>query len=563
MKKFSPFYIIILIICFSFSLFSNESVVLTKRQLCDLEMLMVGAFDPLDGYLGKDDYDSVVQNTRLSDGQVWPMPIMLDIDENLAKKIHSGDVLELRDEDKTLLAYLHVSDIWSPNKDIEAEKVYGTLDTAHPGVFYLFEETKNYYVGGKIEKIRLPFHADFSDLRKTPEEMKAYFKEQGIEKIVAFQTRNPMHRAHMEITKRASLQENAHLLIQPIVGETKPGDIDPYVRVRCYRKILSQYPEGSVTMSVLPLAMRMAGPKEALWHALIRKNFGCTHFIVGRDHAGPGNDSEGNPFYGAYEAQDLVSMYAHEIGIKMVPFQAMGYIKDENTYIPLNELKPNQKIEQVSGTELRRLLDVGEEIPSWFSFPEVIEELQKAHPPLNKRGITLFFTGFSGAGKSTIGNAVADILREIQDRQITILDGDLIRQHLSKGLGFSKEDRSSNVRRVGFVASEITKNSGIAICCLIAPYEDDRAFNKDLINHVGEYVEIHIATPLEECESRDVKGLYAKARQGIIKDFTGIDDPYETPKNPALYIDTTDIDINEAANIVIEYLKERGLLTNI
>ncbi|NGX39438.1 MAG: putative bifunctional SAT/APS kinase [Chlamydiae bacterium] len=549
-----------LLLLFTTSQAHSLSVTLTERQLCDLEMLIVDGFAPLKGFNTQKDYERIVSHLRLSNGNIWPIPIVLDIDESLSDQIAIGDTLNLENKEGLTLAILNVTDQWRPNKRLEAINVYGTTDKAHPGVAYLFEQTKNVYIGGPITPVNPPVHYDFTDLRKTPKELKAYFAERGIEQVVGFQTRNPMHRAHVAITKIAMEETGAHLLIQPVVGQTKPGDIGSSARVRCYRKILNHYPENSTSLSVLPLAMRMAGPREALWHALIRKNYGCTHFIVGRDHAGPGVDSFGNPFYGPYEAQDLVKRFSRKIGIELVPFPEVVYVKEKEIYLPRTELEPGMTELKISGTEFRRRLQLGLEIPSWLSYPEIIEELRRISPPRSRQGITLFFTGFSGAGKSTIASALSAKLSELQYRPITILDGDYIRKNLSSKLGFSAEDRSANVRRVGFVANEITKNGGLAICALIAPYASDREHNRALINGGGRYIEIHIATPIHVCAARDVKGLYAKVQKGIIKNFTGIDDPYEAPKNPELEIDTTDLTIAEAVEEIVNFLRTEGYL---
>lgn len=550
---------------FSFTSFiqaSSElpSIRLTERQLCDLELLLNGGFAPLEGFMDHKTYDCVVDEMHLPDGTVWPMPIVLDIDEKIKEKIETASQLVLRNPEGIVLAYLDISDIWRADKDHEAEQVYGTLNREHPGVEYLFDKTKEYYVGGKLTKVSLPKHYDFLDLRKSPEELKAYFKEQKYEKIVAFQTRNPMHRAHVELTLRAAHDKNAHLLLHPAVGMTKPGDVDYFTRVKCYRHLLSYYPEDSVTLSLLPIAMRMAGPREALWHAIIRKNYGCTHFIVGRDHAGPGKDSLGKDFYHPYAAQDLVQRFSKEIGIEVVPFKEMVYVKEDEDYHPIDEVDSNKTILNISGTQLRKMLREGLDIPEWFSYPAVIAELRKVFPIRSEQGFTLFFTGLSGSGKSTIANAVTVKLMEIQNRPVTLLDGDLIRAHLSSELGFSKEHRSLNGRRIGFVASEITKNRGIAVCALIAPYEEDREYNKKLINSYGNYIEIYVKTPLSVCEERDVKGLYTLARDGKLPSFTGIDDPYEEPKSPDLTIDTTQLNISEEVDMIINYLMFNGYL---
>ena len=458
------------------------------------------------------------------------------------------------------MAILTISDIWGPDKAEEAQKVFGTADEKHPAVDYLMNQAGDVYLGGELAGLELPRHYDYKLLRHTPDGLRSQFEKLGWTTIVAFQTRNPMHRAHKELTVRAAREIGGNLLIHPVVGMTKPGDVDHFTRVRCYKKMMEKFPEETAMLSLLPLAMRMGGPREALWHAIIRKNYGCTHLIVGRDHAGPGVDSEGNPFYGPYEAQKLLSQYAEEIGIQMVPFKLMVYVEERAEYMPIDEVPENLTQLNISGTELRRRLDKGLDIPEWFSYPEVVEELRHAHPPKYRRGFTVFFTGLSGSGKSTIANALVVKLLEHGRRRVTLLDGDIVRINLSSELGFSKEHRDLNVSRIGFVASEITKNGGIAICAPIAPYEQVRKSNREVIGKVGSYIEVHVATPLEVCEERDVKGLYAKARQGIIKGFTGIDDPYEIPVEPEIFIDTSDITQEQAVQKVMHYLENEGFL---
>ena len=537
-----------------------ESLILNDRQLCDIEMLLNGSFSPLIGFLTEADYNSVVNNLHLSDGKIWPIPITLDVKQEFSKSITIGDKIVLRDHEGVAIAIMTVSDKWTPDKENEAELVYGTQDIGHPAANYLLNQSGEVYLGGKLEGLELPRHYDYKIQRHTPAELRAQFKEMGWTTIVAFQTRNPMHRAHKELTVRAAQEIGGNLLIHPVVGMTKPGDVDHYTRVRCYKKIMEKFPEDTAIMSLLPLAMRMGGPREALWHALIRKNYGCTHLIVGRDHAGPGIDSKGNAFYGPYDAQDMVNKYADEIGVKMVPFKLMVYVEERAEYMPIDEVPEDLTKLNISGTELRRRLDQDLDIPEWFSYPEVVEELRHAHPPKDRRGFTVFFTGLSGSGKSTIANALLVKFLEHGRRRVTLLDGDIVRINLSSELGFSKEHRNLNITRIGFVASEITKNGGIAICAPIAPYEAIRKYNRELISKVGGYIEVHVSTPLETCEKRDVKGLYAKARKGIIKGFTGIDDPYENPINPELSIDTSNISQEEAVQQVLIYLENQGFL---
>jgi len=538
----------------------EQQLILTKRQTCDLELILNGGFAPLQGFLCQNDYDNVVNKMRLADGQLWPMPITLDVSKENADKLTIGCQIVLKGEEWHQLGILEVEDIYKPNKTIEAQKVFGTTDVFHPGVNYLMNETKEYYVGGKVKKISLPKYYDFNEIRKTPDELKQYFKDKGYTKVVAFQTRNPMHRAHLELTLRASKMIDGHLLIHPAVGLTKPGDVDHFTRVKCYKKLLNYFPEGKVTLSLLPISMRMAGPREAVWHALIRKNYGATHFIVGRDHAGPGKDKSGKDFYGSYEAQQLAKQYESELGISIVPFNEMVYVEEHKQYYPVDEVPSNSKVLNISGTQLRQMLQEGKSIPAWFSFPEVVKELRKSYPLKSKQGFTIFFTGLPSSGKSTIANALAIKLTEIQNRQITILDGDHVRTNLSSELTFSKEHRSLNIRRIGFVANEISKNGGIAICAPIAPFEKDRIYNRNLINSNGYYLEVYVSTPVEVCEQRDVKGLYAKAKAGLMQGFTGVNDPYEEPKNPELSIDTSKASVEQSVDMIINNLKKGGYL---
>ena len=534
---------------------------ITPRQLCDLELLMNGGFAPLDGFLRRADYEHVVKEMRLADGRLWPMPVTLDVSREFAGKLKSGTKIALRDAEGVPLALLTVEDIWEPDLRREAREVFGTEDEQHPGVAYLLHTSHPMYMGGRIEGIEPPTHYDFRQLRLTPQEVRAQFTQRGWNKVVAFQTRNPMHRAHLELTHRAAKQVGAKLLINPVVGMTKPGDIDHYTRVRCYEYLIERYPEHSAMLALLPLAMRMGGPREAVWHAIIRKNHGCTHFIVGRDHAGPGNDSQGKPFYGPYDAQELLKKYQDEIGIQMVPFQMMVYVKERSGYAPDNELKPGETIMNISGTDLRDRLQKGLEIPEWFSYPEVVAELRKTHPSRNKQGFTVFFTGLSGSGKSTIANALMVKLLEIGGRPVTMLDGDLVRKHLSSELGFSKEHRDINIRRIGYVASEITKNGGVAICAPIAPYTATRRDVRRMIEPLGGFFEVYVSTSIEICEQRDRKGLYAKARAGILKEFTGISDPYEAPEKPELVIATETCTPEAAALHILRQLWESGYLS--
>ena len=533
---------------------------LTPRQLCDLELLANGGFSPLTGFMTRRDYEPVRDKMRLASGALWPMPITLDVSEAFAGVLAEGQEIALRDAEGVMLAILHVEDIWTPDRDAEAQRVFGSNNPEHPGVAAL-TRANPVYVGGRVEAIQLPAHYDFHSLRRTPAEVRGDFAARGWQRVVAFQTRNPMHRAHQELTLRAARERGAHLLVHPSVGMTKPGDVDHYTRVRCYQSVLASYPTGTAKLALLPLAMRLGGPREAVWHAIIRKNYGCTHLIVGRDHAGPGSDSTGKPFYGPYDAQELLRTHEQELGVQMVPFRNMVYVQNLDQYFPDDEIPAGAEVLNLSGTQLRKILADGGQIPQWFTFPAVATELRRTHPPRIDGGFTVFFTGLSGSGKSTIANVLLVKFLEMGGRPVTLLDGDLVRKHLSSELGFSKEHRDINIRRIGYVASEITKNGGVAICAPIAPYDAIRKDVRAMVEPGGGFVLVHTATPIEVCEQRDRKGLYAKARAGLVQNFTGVSDPYEPPTDAEIVIDTTDVQPEQAADRVIEHLRAQGYLT--
>jgi sulfate adenylyltransferase len=533
---------------------------LTPRQICDLELLMNGGFNPLKGFLTEADYNCVVENMRLADGTLWPMPITLDVTQDFADSVELGQKIALRDQEGVILATIKVTDSWLPNKAREAENVFGANDLAHPAVNYLHNQAGSINLGGPVTGLQQPVHYDFRGRRDTPNELRNYFRKMGWQRVVAFQTRNPLHRAHQELTFRAAKDAQANLLIHPVVGMTKPGDIDHFTRVRCYEAVLNQYPSSTTAMSLLNLAMRMAGPREAVWHGLIRANHGCTHFIVGRDHAGPGKNSNGEDFYGPYDAQELFSKVESEIGVEMVDFKHMVYVQERAQYEPADKVEDGLTVLNISGTELRRRLAEGLDIPEWFSFPQVVTELRKSRPPRDKQGFTVFFTGLSGSGKSTIANALMVKLMEMGGRPVTLLDGDIVRKNLSSELGFSKAHRDLNIRRIGYVASEITKNGGIAICAPIAPYATTRHAVREDIEAFGAFIEVHVATSIDECERRDRKGLYKLARAGKIKEFTGISDPYDVPKEPELRLETEHVEVDNCAHQVLLKLESMGLI---
>lgn len=533
------------------------SIQLSDRNLHDLELLAVGGFSPLNRFMGQADYQRVLTEMRLADGTLFPMPVTLTINkEDLPVR---EEWITLRDSRNYIIAVMRLEEVfrWDPTR--EARLVLGTTDTRHP----LVSEMAYWHdlcISGELKVLNLPVYYDFVEIRRKPAQTRALLEQLGNANVVAFQTRNPLHRIHEELTKRAAEQVGGSLLIHPVVGMTKPGDVDHYTRVRIYKALVDNYYDKQTTLlSLLPLAMRMAGPREALWHALIRRNYGANHFVVGRDHAGPGVDSSGKPFYGPYEAQEMLTQYEEELGVKAVQFQELVYLADEGRYEEQSKVPTGARIENISGTQVRDdYLAQGLPLPEWFTRPETAKILMDAHPPRHKQGFCIWFTGLSGSGKSTIAQALTALLLE-RGRQATVLDGDVVRTHLSKGLGFSKEDRDINILRIGFVAGELVRHHGTVICAAISPYRSTRHEARRMVG-AEHFIEIFVNTPLEVCEQRDVKGLYASARRGEIKGFTGIDDPYEAPQNPEMTLQTTTISPEENARQIIEYLEQRGFL---
>jgi len=537
---------------------SLQSITLSSSAASDLELIMNGAFSPLRGFMNRSDYESVLDRMRLQDRTLWPIPVCLGISESEAQHLESGQSVALRDNEGFMLAVLHVKDIWPIEKEREAEAVYDTQDQEHSGVRCLFDSPGKYYVGGAIEGIQLPLHSTFKSMRHSPLEMRNLFKKLGWRRIVGFHTRNPLHRAQYELTLRAMAQVKANLLLHPVAGNVNPGDMDYYTRTHCYLAAGKNYPANMMHLSLIPLTMRLAGPREALWHAIIRRNYGCTHFIVGPNHASPGHSADGKPFYEKDAAINLVTFFTEELGIEIVPFEEMVYVVDEDVFLPISEVPRGVQARFMSNDEFHGKLRNSRKIPDWFSFSDVVETIQQAYPPRHKQGVTVFFTGLSGAGKSTVARILHGRFLEMRSRPVTLLDGDIVRQNLSSELGFSKEHRDINVKRIGYVASEITKNRGIAICAPIAPYASTRRHIRQIIEPYGGFIEVHVGTPVEICENRDRKGLYAKARAGLIKEFTGVSDPYEIPENPEVYIDTTDMTPDEAAQEVLLYMERAG-----
>lgn len=539
-----------------------NSLNLNERQLCDLELLCNRAFYPLQGFMGSADYQSVLEKGRLCQGAVWPMPVCLDMDQQTAQGLQPGQSIALCDQEGFLLAIMHVQEIWEPDKKKEAWYIYSTDQAReHPGVHALYHYVGQYYVGGEIEGLHLPLHFDFTELRLPPSETHRLFSQKGWRNVIGFHTEKPLHCAHKEMILQAARQVGASIFLQPVAGIPAPGDLEHFTMIRCYQAFVDRFPKNMIMLGLLPFASRKAGPKEALLQAIVRKNYGCTHFMVAPDQADPFmHESNGNLFYPLHQAQETVRAHEQELGINMVPLTPMVYVQEQAQYLPLSQVEESMQVKKISSSELRRRLEFDLEIPEWFSFPEVVQELKKTYPPRHKQGFTIFLTGLSGAGKSTLARVLYVKFMEMRDRPVTLLDGDIVRKNLSSELNFSQEHREINVRRIGFVASEITKNRGIAICAPIAPYAESRRFNRDLISQFGGYVEVFMNTPLQICEQRDRKGIYAKAKKGIIKGVTGIDDPYIPPEAPELVIDTSKVTPAEAAQEVLLYLEEQGYI---
>ena len=529
---------------------------ISERSVCDLELLATGAFSPLESFMGEEDYQRVLAEMRLQDGHLFPIPITLPVDP--APHIGLDQQIALCNAKHELLAVLTIEEIYEWDLGEAAESVFKSQDVRHPLVAEMHRWGK-LHLSGRLRILQLPERYDFQDIRLTARQTRQRLAQLNSKNVVAFQTRDPLHRVHEELTKRATEEYDATLLLHPVVGMAKPGDVDHYTRIRTYRALAAHYYDPKrVVLSLLPLAMRLAGPRETLWHALISRNFGVNHLIVGRDHASPGKDSTGRPFYGPFEAQELMEQFSEELGVALVPFREFVYLPDEDRYEEVSKVDAGTQTVSLSGTQVREeYLNEGKIIPEWFTRPEVAEILSETHLPRHKQGVCIWFTGLSGAGKSTTAEVLIALLPE-HGRQVTLLDGDVVRTHLSKGLGFSKEDRDTNIRRMGFVTAEIVRHGGTVICAAVSPYRATRNEVRSLMP--DHFVEVFVDTPLEVCEDRDTKGMYAKARRGEIQGFTGVDDPYEAPEDPEIILDTVNGMPEENARRIIDYLKKRKFL---
>jgi sulfate adenylyltransferase len=533
------------------------SLYLSARSICDLEVLAVGGFSPLNHFMGQDDYERVLGEMRLGSGCIFSIPVTLPVERLPAVKL-DGEVA-LRDPRNEIIAVMTVEEVYSWDLADAAKHVCGTQDLRHPLVAEMHRWGK-LNISGRLQVINLPKHYDFHELRLTPKQTREKLSAFMRRNVVAFQTRNPLHRAHEELTKRAVWELDGVLLLHPVVGMTKTGDVDHYTRVRTYKALTQRYYESNrILLALLPLAMRFCGPREALWHALIRRNYGANHLIVGRDHASPGVGSTGEPFYGAYEAQELVAEYQQELGVGMIPFRELVYVPEEERYEECALVKTGLRTASLSGKAVREdYLERGRTLPEWFTRPEVADILSDTYPPRHRQGLCIWFTGLSGAGKTTTAEVLTTLILA-QGRQVSVLDGDVVRTHLSQGLGFSKEDRDANIRRIAFVSAEVVRHGGVVITATVSPYRATRNEARSMIGQ-SNFIEVFVDTPLEICEQRDVKGMYAKARRGEIRNFTGIDDPYEPPVQPEIRIETFANTAEENAHLILNYLLELGFV---
>lgn len=536
---------------------SLASLQLSERAVCDLELLATGGYSPLDGFMRAADLESVVMQMRLADGTIFPIPVTLPV--NTFQGLGYDKKIALRDAHNDLLAIMTIEEIYEWSKAAFAREVFGTEDPRHPLVSEM-EHWGPINIAGRLQVLSLPKHPDFSEVRLTPAQTREKLAEMGRENVVAFQTRNPIHRVHEEMTKLAAAEIDGTLLLHPAVGMTKPGDIDYFTRVRTYKTLVRNHYDTSRTLlSLFPVAMRMAGPREAVWHALIRRNYGANHFIVGRDHASPGVDSNGKPFYGPTEAQELAADLSEEIGVRIMKFGEMAYLPDSGEYAELSKLPAGTKTASLSGTQIREeYLGRARPLPEWFTRPDIAAILAESYPPPDRQGVCIWFTGLSGSGKSATAELLAVLLNE-EGRRVSVLDGDVVRTHLSRGLGFTKEDRDLNILRIGFVASEIVRHGGVVLCAAVSPYRSARNQVRRMIGN-DRFIEVFVDTPLEVCEARDTKGMYAKARSGELIGFTGIDDPYEPPETPEIVLDTVASTVSGNAQLILNLLAKRGFL---
>jgi len=538
-----------------------SSVDLGPRRLCDLELLINGGFSPLEGFMGSADHEAVCSGMHIADGTLWPLPVTLDVADEVAEGLSEGEPLALRDPEGVMLAVLRVTEVWEPDREAEVRAIFGTTDRSHPGVAQHLHRATKWSVAGPVEGIELPVHNDYRELRLTPRELRHKFTGLGWRRVMAFQTHRTIHRAEQAMMVESARDAGANLLIHPIVGLSQPGDVDHYTRIRCYQALMPHYPKFMARLNLLPMAPRGGGAREAVLQAIVHKNYGCTHFMVEFNGAGSVLETIGTPAFGSDEAAEILAEHADELGVEFVEAREMVYLEDRKRFVPADEVPEDRRVLRISADEVRRRLDDGRELPDWYTYPAVARELHRTHPTRGAQGFTVFFTGLSGSGKSTIANALRVKLLEIGGRGVTLLDGDLVRANLSSELGFSKEHRDLNIRRIGFVAAEITRAGGVAICAPIAPYSVVRREVREMVEPCGGFVLVHVSTPLEICELRDRKGMYAKARAGIIKEFTGISDPYEAPTDADVVIDTSDVTSAEATREVLLHLERQGYIS--
>jgi sulfate adenylyltransferase len=536
------------------------SLDLSWKQICELELLLNGALSPLTGYMNQAERHSVLSGMKLPDGLFWPRPVMLVVSEKAAQNLAAGQTVALRDSEGVMPAILHISEVWPA--DPEAEMALA--EASGVPLARTQAEAGQFYVGGRLEGVTLPPRHDFLNLRLTPAEMREQFARLGWRKVMAYQPSQALHRPQYEFLLRTAMQQEANLLIHAVAGSDPVLESGHFALVRACQALMPRLPASTSMLALNPMTPWAAGPRKTLLKAIMARNYGCSQLVTGGETVLESLHKESSQRRGQDTpnlSSDTVYAVAKEsLGVTLLPFPRMVYVEDRDEWLPEETVPADTRSESMSGAELTRRLMQNIKVPEWFSFPEVLDEMRKAYPPRKQQGFTVFFTGLSGSGKSTIARALTVRLMEMGGRRVSLLDGDIVRTHLSSELGFSKAHRDINIRRIGFVASEITKHGGTAICAPIAPYQATRRAVRSMIEEWGGFLEIHVSTSVEVCEGRDRKGLYAKARAGLIPEFTGVSDPYEIPENAELTIDTTRYSVEEAVQMIVLKLEHEGYL---
>jgi len=504
---------------------------LDDTQLGDLELIISGAFAPLTGFMGAADLAAVAAHGTLADGTPWPVPVRLSVPAQAVPL--DADHLVLQDQEGSPLAVLAISE-WIPD---------GETTT----------------LAGPVTALRAPEHGPFRGLRRYPADVRAELLDGAAAAapagrvpgaVLAYVTRRPLHRRHIGQLRHHADLLNARLLLLPLV--TGPAEVvtRPEALVRTVLAA-SRYLPASTLVVPVPLARRDAGPDADLRaSAIVAAAYGATHLLAADDS-------------GLHDGGRNGTLSLPDAPISVIREAEWAYDPIREVWRPLALIEPGAERGELTDDEVGALLDSGDPIPAWFTQEEIAAELRRARPPRRERGLVVFFTGLSGSGKSTIARGLAEALAERGDRTVSLLDGDHVRQLLSAGLTFSRSDRDRNIARIGYVAAEVARHGGIAICAPIAPYAAARAAAREMVTQTGDFMLVYVATPVEVCAARDRKGLYAKARAGLIDAFTGVSDPYEEPRDADLVLDTSAMKTADAVNAVLRLLITGGWLTEV